>query len=153
MIRIAPATPGDREKVLALVERLLRELEDRPEEFAGLDREKTLHDLEAAQERFAAFLAHTLEGDAVGVVTLVETFAIYAGGRYGVIDELYVEPEYRAQGVGRLLIDAAKEHGRQRGWARIEVTAPAEERWAATVDFYKRQGFIFTGPKLRFPRS
>jgi GNAT superfamily N-acetyltransferase len=99
-VAIVQASATDRDDVLVLVERLLHELEDRPEEFAGLDRAKTLRDLERDWERFAAFLARTPGGQAVGVATLVETFAIYTGGRYGVIDEMYVVPEYRSQGVG-----------------------------------------------------
>ena len=134
---------------MALVERLLRELEERPEEFSGLDRGRTLRDLEAAGDRFAAFLARTPEGEAVGVLTVVETLAIYAGGRYGVIDEMYVAPGHRSEGVGARLVAAAKEHGRRRGWVRIDVTAPPEKRWERTVRFYERQGFVFTGPKLR----
>jgi len=150
VIRIVEAGPGDREEVVSLVERLLRELEERPDEFAGLDREKTLRDLAAAGSRFTAFLARTPEGEAVGVATLVETFAIYANGSYGVIDEMYVAPDHRARGVGRQLIEAIKRHGWRKGWLRIDVTAPAEERWRRTVKFYESQGFTFTGPKLRF---
>jgi GNAT superfamily N-acetyltransferase len=108
-VRIVRAAPGDREEVLALVERLLGELEDRPEEFVGLDRARTLRELEGAGEGFAAFLARAPGRETVGVVTVVETFAIYAGGRYGVIDEMYVAPEYRSAGVGRRLIEAAPE--------------------------------------------
>ena len=148
-IRIVQAAAGEREDVLALVERLLEELEERPEEFAGLDRSRTLRDLEAAGESFTAFLARTGDGKAVGVVTVVETLAIYAGGRYGVIDEMYVAPEFRSAGVGGRLIEAVKELGRSRGWARLDVTAPPEKKWERTVGFYQRQGFVFTGPKLR----
>lgn len=152
-VTIVRASATDRDDVIVLVERLLYELEDRPEEFAGLDRAKTLRDLEMDWERFTAFLARAPGGEAVGVATLVETFAIYAGGRYGVIDEMYVAPEYRCRGVGRQLIDAVKRHGRLRGWARVDVSAPPEGRWARTVAFYERQGFVFTGPKLRFRLS
>lgn len=150
-IEIVRARDRDRGEVLALVERLLLELEDRPEEFAGLDRARTLRDLASAGDRFAAFLARDAGGKAVGVVTIVETFAIYAGGRYGVIDELYVDPDCRSGRVGRRLIEAAADHGRSRGWVRIEVTAPPEKKWERTVRFYERQGFVFTGPKLRLP--
>jgi GNAT superfamily N-acetyltransferase len=80
----------------------------------------------------------------------METFALYAGGSYGVIDEMYVDPAHRAGGVGRLLIDAVKDLARRKGWVRVDVTAPPGERWRRTVRFYEKQGFVFTGPKLRF---
>jgi GNAT superfamily N-acetyltransferase len=148
MVEIVRAGAADRETVLVLVERLLRELEDEPEEFLRIDRAKILRDLEAAGERFTAFLA--VEGGApVGVLTLTETFAIYAGGRFGVIDEMYVEAGHRGEGLGRRLIEAAVGFGRERGWMRIDVTAPSGPRWERTVRFYEEQGFVFTGPKLR----
>jgi len=150
MIRIVKAGEEDRGAVLALVEKLLRELEEKPEEFAGIDREKVVRDLEEAAERFTAFLAVDDAGIPVGAVTVVETFAIYAGGNYGVIDEMVVEPGHRSRGIGRLLIEAVKEHGRRRGWARVDVTAPPGKTWERTVRFYEAQGFVFTGPKLRY---
>jgi GNAT superfamily N-acetyltransferase len=125
-------------------------LGDEGDEFSGIDREKMFRELDKNQNRFTAFLAKNDNGDNIGIVTLVESFAIYAGGNYGVIDEMYVVPEHRSQGVGKLLIKAAKEYGRQKGWFRIDVTAPTEERWQRTVKFYEREGFVFTGPKLKF---
>jgi GNAT superfamily N-acetyltransferase len=139
--------------VLRLVQRLLRELADDPAEFDGWDPAKVRPALEAAGDRFAAFLARTAAGEVVGVVTLTEAVAAYAHGRYGIISELYVVPSHRSLGVGRMLLDAAKGFGRERGWRRMDVTAPPEARWERTVDFYRRNGFVFTGPKLRFPLS
>lgn len=149
MIEIRRAGPQDRQTVLELVERLLTELEDLPKEFAGLDRDRTLFDLANAGDTFTAFVARTMSGEAVGVLTVSETFAIYAGGRYGVIDEMYVDPGHRSAGVGRGLLEAAKELGRVRGWRRIDVTAPPGAAWDRTVRFYEGHGFVFTGPKMR----
>lgn len=85
----------------------------------------------------------------MGVLTLTDHFAIYAGGRYGVIDELYVAPGHRSAGVGGMLLEAAKTLGREKAWRRLDVTAPAGEAWERTVRFYEARGFVFTGPKLR----
>lgn len=149
MITIHPATPSETEIVLTFVEKLLVELSDEGDEFSGLDREKTLQDIAATADRFHPFLAKNEQGEVIGVMTVVESFAIYAGGNYGVIDELYVAPAYRAHGVGAQFIEAVKALGREKGWARVDVTAPPEEKWRRTVAFYERQGFVFTGPKLR----
>jgi GNAT superfamily N-acetyltransferase len=147
-IEIVRAGAADRGTVLDLVERLLVELEEKPEEFAGLDRGRVLAALEAAGDRFAAFLAREA-GEPVGVLTLTEHFAIYAGGRYGVIDELYVAPGRRSAGIGRRLVEAAAAFGREKGWRRIDVTAPPGAAWGRSVRFYESRGFVFTGPKLR----
>lgn len=148
MIEIRRAGPQDRQIVLDLVERLLAELEESPNEFAGLDRARTLFDLASVGDTFIAFLAR-ISGEAIGVLTVTETFAIYAGGRYGVIDEMYVVPERRSSGVGRVLVEAAKELGMVRGWRRIDVAAPPGPAFERAIRFYEEQGFVFTGPKLR----
>ena len=148
-VTIVRAGPGDRDQVLALVETLLRELEDEPDEFEGLDRTRVLRDLAAAGDRWNAFLARGEGGRIVGLATVVETFAIYAGGNYGVIDEMFVLPGERSRGTGACLIEAVKDYGRGRGWVRVDVTAPPGDHRRRTVRFYESQGFVFTGPKLR----
>ncbi len=149
-LRIEKLTLTERDTILALVQKLLRELEGESEEFTGIDQEKMLRELSENEERFNAFAAVNERGEYVGLLTLVETFAIYAGGNYGVIDEMYVAPEYRGHGVGKMLLAAAKEYGRAKRWLRLDVTAPPEEEWQRTVKFYAREGFVFTGPKLRY---
>jgi GNAT superfamily N-acetyltransferase len=149
-IAVVRAAPEQLPVVLRLVQRLLMELSDDPAEFDGWDPAKVRLALESAGDRFAALLAQTQAGEIVGVATLTEAIAAYAHGRYGIISELYVVPSHRSHGVGRILLDAVKAFGRERGWRRVDVTAPPEARWERTVDFYRRNGFVFTGPKLRF---
>jgi GNAT superfamily N-acetyltransferase len=149
-IRIIKADSGQTKTVLQLVKKLLSELEDQPNEFVGLDEEKIIREMATVGERYTAFLAKNAEEEWIGVVTVMEAFAIYANGSYGIIDEMYVEPAYRSQGVGRRLIDAVKKLGQQRGWLRLDVTAPPEKKWQRSVRFYESHGFVFTGPKLRF---
>jgi len=95
-----------------------------------------------------AFLASTGTGERVGVLTLNECAAIYAGGYFGEITELYVIPEYRSSNVGAALVDAAADFGRKRGWKNIEVGAPEVPRWERTLAFYIRHGFREVGPRL-----
>jgi len=54
----------------------------------------------------AGVLAFT-NGQPVGVIMLNECMAIYAGGRFGEITELYVSPACRSKGIAPMLIDAA----------------------------------------------
>jgi len=82
-------------------------------------------------------------------MTLNECMAIYAGGAFGEISELHVEPDLRSQGVARLLGSHAGAEGQERGWRRIEVGAPAQPDWQRTLRFYLANGFEEVGPRLR----
>jgi GNAT superfamily N-acetyltransferase len=97
----------------------------------------------------STLLAFNDDGEAVGVLTLVESLGIYAGGRIGIINELYVVPPYRSEGVGKILLDAAKKLADERGWQRLEVTTPGEQ-YEKTLRFYEREGFFPIGPRYKF---
>lgn len=85
----------------------------------------------------------------LGLVTLNHCASIYAGGSFGEIAELYVQPEQRSRGVAARLLEAARAFGRDRGWSRLEVGAPDLPRWQRTVDFYLKEGFTEVGPRLK----
>jgi hypothetical protein len=62
---------------------------------------------------------------------------------------MYIVPELRSRKVGEGVIEKIKEIGKGRKWKRIDVTAPSEDKWRRTVDFYKKSGFVYTGSKLK----
>lgn len=96
-----------------------------------------------------AFLAEDERGGPLGILTLNECASIYAGGKFGVISELYIEPQFRSAGVGPRLLNAAIAFGRSRQWGRLEVGAPSVPRWNRTVSFYRANQFEEVGPRLR----
>lgn len=100
-------------------------------------------------DRHSTLLAVDEDDDAVGVVTVTESLALYAGGRIGVINELYVVPPFRSEGVGKILLDAVKALADERGWARLEVTTPGDD-YEKTLRFYEREGFFRIGPRFRW---
>ncbi|WP_245227286.1 GNAT family N-acetyltransferase [Parasedimentitalea maritima] len=85
----------------------------------------------------------------VGLIMLNECAAIYAGGRFGEISELYVSPQQRSTGVAAQLVAEAAAYGQRKGWQRLEVGAPTQPEWKRTVEFYERNGFAEVGPRLR----
>ncbi len=97
----------------------------------------------------STLLALDDDQDVVGILTLVETLALYAGGRIGVVNELYVVPAYRSEGVGKMLLDEAKSLAEARGWVRLEVTTPGED-YPKTLRFYEREGFMAIGPRYKY---
>jgi GNAT superfamily N-acetyltransferase len=149
-IRIVKLSVDEANDVFDQVLNLLVELGEEGDELGELAKEKVLKEWQNSPDRFKVFAAKNPEEKIVGILTLAESFAIYANGNYGIINEMYTDPSYRSSGIGAMLIRAAVEHGRKKGWARIDVTAPESERWARSRQFYEKQGFVFTGPKLKF---
>jgi GNAT superfamily N-acetyltransferase len=99
-----------------------------------------------------AFAVLAFEGqdmDPVGLLTLVECAAMYAGGRFGTIQELYIAPTKRNLGIGRLLLGEAKTIALECGWTRLEVTATAEHILPRSAKFYRQNGFADSGPRLK----
>jgi GNAT superfamily N-acetyltransferase len=105
----------------------------------------------ADEARFVALLACPVNADrAVGLLTAAETTAIYAGGRFASIQELFVDPSMRSHGIGGALLAELRRIAGQRNWCRLEVTAPVnEETNSKAVAFYRCNGFESSGPRLK----
>jgi GNAT superfamily N-acetyltransferase len=148
-VAIRPATSGDAAYVTDLIAALLREIMERCDvPFFQAEETSLAQQCESMLERGVAtfLLAWTSESDRpIGVAALSECFALYAGGSYGIITELYVQPGFRNAGVGAMLVRTAKEHARHRGWTRLEVTTPPLPQFQASLSFYERHGFTITG--------
>lgn len=145
-VSVIKAEQAEAAVVAGFVCALLKELT----EGGDIDLEQVSETAEALLLRgqISAFLAY--QDDApVGLITLHECAAIYAGGVFGEISELYVKPAYRSQGVAAQLLAAAQEEGLARGWKRLEVGAPNQPKWHRTLAFYEGEGFLETGPRLR----
>jgi ribosomal protein S18 acetylase RimI-like enzyme len=130
--------------VLELVEELLIEVVEQGQELPWISREKLHADIRrnldsdsgsrGAPGRLVAILAKESSGVAVGMLLMTQCFALYGGGEYGVIDELYVRPEYRGQDIERELLDEAVAISQRRGWVRLDVTGPETGREAGRAE-------------------
>ena len=107
--------------------------------------------LQSPDSQFWAMVAENDDKQIVGILTLNESAAIYAAGRFGEIMEIYILPELRSEGIGARLISEAKLFGKEKGWPYLEVGAPAQPKWQQTYDFYIREGFREIGPRLELP--
>lgn len=145
------AQENDGDAVLALVAELLQELGAEGREYVGSETRKVRADLTThlASGSYVTLLARDNAGEAVGVITISQAFAIYAGGEYGVIDEMYVRPAHRGHGIGRQLLARAVELASERGWGRLSVTAPQGDIERIAARFYERHGFSQSGEKLQ----
>jgi GNAT superfamily N-acetyltransferase len=82
---------------------------------------------------------------AVAIATLTETYALYAGGKIGVIQEFYVSPSLRSSGVGSMLVEQVKKYGKQHDWSCIELCTPPLPEFERTLNFYQKNGLIPVG--------
>jgi len=98
---------------------------------------------------YVVFVSNGLHACANGVIALREAFSVYDEGKFGVIREFYVIPEVRSNGIGKALLQKAKEFGRRNGWRSIEVLPPDRSNWPRTYNFYLREGFEEAGAKLQ----
>jgi GNAT superfamily N-acetyltransferase len=150
MFHIAPATPAQAETIADMVKALLEEIMSATgAAHFTLDYAATVarcRDFLGSGENTKYTVLLAREGNqAVGFVALTETRSLYAGGVFGIIPEFYVAPEYRSRKLGALLLAAAREHGKTRGWVRLEVTTPPLPEFERTLHFYQTNGFSIAG--------
>lgn len=85
------------------------------------------------------------ESKVVAVVTMSETYALYAGGKIGVIQEFYVSPDFRAFGLGSMLVEHVKTYGKKQNWSCIELCTPPLPAFERTLSFYQKNGLSPVG--------
>lgn len=142
------ARPADSELVAELVHDLLMEFfSDQCQSFPIAKMKKASAQLLTPGSGFWSFLAMKND-EIVGVINLNECSAIYAGGKFGEITELYVKPDFRSQYIGGKLIAHALEFSKGKAWGVLEVGAPDVPRCQRTVNFYLQNGFSEVGPRL-----
>jgi len=146
MVEIRLGSIQDAELINEMVARLLSELVGTP-----IERENYIHvtvDLMNAPNLYNVFLAFDDTNRCLGLLSVTESCSIYAGGRFGIIQELYVLPEHRSSTIGHSLISSVVDFGKVNNWKRLEVGAPDAAKWNRTVSFYRKEEFEEIGPRL-----
>ncbi|NYI41691.1 GNAT family N-acetyltransferase [Demequina lutea] len=85
---------------------------------------------------FMALLAGT---PAVGFATVSLRPSIYHDGRVGLLEDLYVTPALRNEGIGATLLTRLVAIAREEGWGRLEIQV--DEPDVDAMRFYERRGF------------
>ena len=75
----------------------------------------------------------------VGYAVLTYGYSLEFGGRYGLVDELYVRPGWRGQGVGQATLEFVASQGRAVGLSALRLEVERGNRRA--IGLYQRQGF------------
>ncbi|CAN1508563.1 WecD Histone acetyltransferase HPA2 and related acetyltransferases [Flavobacteriaceae bacterium] len=85
----------------------------------------------------------------IGFVTYVVTNAIYAKGKLGVVNELYIVPDFRSKKIGQKLIDYVGTIAEKEGWKRIELDTPRPDVSEKALNFYLNEGFVTSGFRMK----
>ncbi|HUN30143.1 MAG TPA: GNAT family N-acetyltransferase [Alphaproteobacteria bacterium] len=78
-------------------------------------------------------------GFALGFVQLFESWSTVRLAPVLILEDLYVEPQFRRRGIGRMLIDAALAYARESGAAAMFLETAVENERAQQV--YEREGW------------
>lgn len=107
-----------------------------------------LHERMALRES-VLFLASTADAD-LGFTQLFPGFSSVKTERLWILNDLYVVPEARGRGVGRMLLERARAHARATGAVRVTLSTAADNARAQGLyeSFgYRRDGdFFYTLP-------
>ncbi len=114
---VRPATPDDVPELVAMIRELAEYERALPEVEAT---EKHLHGTLFADE--PAVFAHVLEvdGEVAGMAIWFLNYSTWLGAHNLYLEDLFVRPQHRGGGAGRLLLQTLAEICVQRGYRRLE---------------------------------
>jgi len=146
-IHFKEATIADCELIANIVLELTREISELTKtQHFELDLKDTIEHCRAliSEGHYAAIIA-LCDNTPIALATLTETYALYAGGKIGVIQEFYVADNFRASGIGTRLIGQIRSYGKQHNWACIELCTPPLPEFDRTLNFYQKNGLAPVG--------
>jgi GNAT superfamily N-acetyltransferase len=148
-VTVRAAEARDVAAVAHAVRELLVELGATPPPDAAM--EAAARTVVADGEAGAVLVADDPDGTLVGVLAAGWPLAIHAGGSYGLIQDLWVDPAWRSAGTGAALVEAFCALATDRGASRVEVGIPRDgfPGLEATRRFYERRGFDVVGARMR----
>lgn len=132
--------------------------EDLPELMAIMQAQFTDHEIDflpaelenairemLVREGLGFFILARREGRAVGLAAVSFAWTLEYGGKTAWLDELYVLPDSRGQGIGGLLVDETLREAKRVGCLAIDLEVETGHERAANL--YIRKGF------RKLPRS
>jgi GNAT superfamily N-acetyltransferase len=150
---VRSATPADVPVILALIRELA--VYEKLEHLVGA-KEEDLHTALFAERSVIEALIASLDDEPVGFALFFPNFSTFLGKPGLYLEDLYVRPEARGAGLGRMLLEHLAGLAVDRGWGRMEWSVLDWNQPA--IEFYKKMGatpmdewttFRVTGGALR----
>jgi GNAT superfamily N-acetyltransferase len=140
MAKVREAMPAEVERVLGMYEWLFAPPGSLPPRWDADDARARI--AQAIEDPESAVLVAELRGDLLGLCTAYLDMNSVRFGPRCWVEDLAVSPDHRSQGVGKALLDAAKDWARDRGASHLELDS-ADTRGDAHR-FYEREGPSWT---------
>jgi len=141
VVSIREAGEDDAREIVTLYEWLFAPPGSLPPAWDPVRAEAALREAIAA-ETSTVFLAEA-DGDRVGLCSAYLELNSVRYGRRCWVEDLAVDPARRSQGVGKALLDAAKDWARERGATHLELDSGSARTDAHR--FYERENPSWTG--------
>lgn len=87
-------------------------------------------------DKTAEVLGAFVDAELIGFGVYFDLPELITGLRIGQLDDIYVHPDHRNQGVGRKLIDTLVSEGQKRGWLHLRWIVPGKN--APAVALYEK---------------
>ncbi len=146
-VKFVVATERDAELIAKFVIKLTEEICLKTKaKFFSINLEETIaRCCELIRNKNYGAIIGYIEDQPIAMSTFTESYALYAGGKIGIVPEFYVDPSYRNSGIGAKLISAVKDYGRDQGWSCIELCTPPLPEFERTLTFYQHNGLMAVG--------
>ena len=110
--------------------------------------QERLNDALFGSEAIAEALVAERDGTIAGYALFFPYFASFRGQKGFYLEDLYVDPAFRGEGVGEALIRSIAARGRERGFERIDFQVL---KWnEAAIRFYEKLGASKNESELHF---
>lgn len=143
------ATQEDKQYVVSGVNYLIGELRnlDNPTNLLGVNE---AYD-QAMKTEEPIFIAQARNGEICGFLAASRQNALHCGGIYWTIQELWVDPSFRSNHIGSLLINHMEHEAQKQGCRRIDVGLPDQSfnTYSQTYNFYSKQGYVDIGIRMK----
>ncbi len=126
----------DKKEIVRLMSGLNRE----DSEELPLDRKK-INELfkHAPKKQYVQIFVAQRNGKIIGYAIYNKAFSVELSGLYGEIDEIYIKPSYRNQGIGTGFIDWIKKYSIKKNFNMLYLVTTLNNKNAQRL--YKRLGF------------
>jgi GNAT superfamily N-acetyltransferase len=136
MTHVRFATPIDAGTVLRLIHALAEHA--REPDAVKVDQATLAAQMSSASPPFECLLAEDAHGETLGFALFFHTYSTWRGKRGIWLEDLFVLPEHRRRGVGRVLLGSVAALAHERDCARLEWSVLD---WnAPAIDFYRQIG-------------